>query len=272
MNQTAIIIPARFASTRFPAKPLAMLTGADGIARPALYHTWQAGLAAARLLGEGIRCLVATDDERIAAFCRAQEIAFVMTPENCANGTERCAAALTVLGETPDIVVNLQGDAPLTPPHMVAAVAALLQADPRLAMATAAVPASPAVLAHLQADAAAGRVGGTTVVCNTAGRALYFSKSIVPHVAPGSEPCQSVLLHIGLYAYRPDALADYVVHGAVPLELQEGLEQLRFVDAGLPVGVAVCEAPGWEMIELNNPTDVPLIEAALARRAALEPA
>lgn len=272
MNAILIIIPARLASTRFPAKPLAPLTGADGIARPALYYTWQAGLAAARPLGQNARCIVATDDERIAAVCRAEDMAVVMTPAACANGTERCAAALANLGETPDLVVNLQGDAPLTPAAMVEAVVRLIQTDPALAMSTAAVPASPAVLGHLQADAAAGRVGGTTVVRSRAGRALYFSKSIIPHVAPNTTPHKSVLLHLGLYAYRPAALQAYASHGAVPLELQEGLEQLRFLDAGLPVGVAVCEAPAWEMIELNNPTDVPLIEAELVRRAALEPA
>lgn len=272
MGSILIVIPARLASTRFPAKPLALLTGADGIARPALCHTWQAGLAAARALGDGVRCIVATDNERIAALCRAEDMAVVMTPEACANGTERCATALAALGEKPDLVINLQGDAPLTSATMVAAVAALIEADPALAMATVAVPASAAVLAHLQADAAAGRVGGTTVVRSSAGRALYFSKSIIPHVAPGTAPCEAVLLHLGLYAYRPAALAAYVAHGPVPLELQEGLEQLRFLDAGLPVGVAVCEAPLWEMLELNNPTDVPLIEAQLARRAALEPA
>lgn len=272
MGSTLIIIPARLASTRFPAKPLAPLTGADGITRPALHYTWQAAAAAARALGGDTRCVVATDDDTIAALCRAENMAFVMTPESCVNGTERCAAALAALDEDPDLVVNLQGDAPLTPVAMVAAVAEAIEADPGLAMATVAVPASPAVLAHLQADAAAGRVGGTTVVRSSAGRALYFSKSIIPHVTPGTVPHESVLLHLGLYAYRPAALADYAAHGPVPLELQEGLEQLRFLDAGLPVGVAVCDAPAWEMIELNNPTDVPLIEAELARRAALEPA
>lgn len=272
MNSTLIIIPARLASTRFPAKPLAPLMGADGVARPALHYTWQAGLAAAREIGGNAHCVVATDDERIADLCKAQGMAVVMTPETCINGTERCAAALAALGERPDLVVNLQGDAPLTPAKMVATVRALLEADPTLAMATVAVPASPAVLAHLQSDAAAGRVGGTTVVRNNAGRALYFSKSIIPHVSPGTAPRDSVLLHLGLYAYRPAALAEYVAHGPASLELQEGLEQLRFLDAGLPVGVAVCEAPAWEMIELNNPTDVPLIEAELARRAGLEPA
>ena len=132
------------------------------------------------------------------------------------------------------------------------------------------IRATPAVLAHLQADAAAGRVGGTTAVCARDGRALYFSKSIIPHVASGTTPVQPVLLHVGLYAYRPAALADYVAARPAPLELQEGLEQLRFLDAGLPVGVAQCAAPAWDMIELNNPTDVPLIEAELARRALAE--
>lgn len=272
MSHIVIIIPARLASTRFPAKPLALLTGADGVARPALHYAWQAGTAAVRALGRDAECVIATDDERIAAVARAGGMAVVMTPTECVNGTERCAAALSVLSKMPDLVVNLQGDAPLTPAPMVAAVVAELESDQSLAMATAAVRASPAVLAHLQADAAAGRVGGTTVVCSSAGRALYFSKSIIPHVSPGTTPYQSVLLHLGLYAYRPAALAAYAARGPVPLELQEGLEQLRFLDAGLPVGVAVCETPEWEMIELNNPTDVPLIEAELARRAAMEPA
>ncbi len=79
-----------------------------------------------------------------------------------------------------------------------------------------------------------------------------------------------MLLHIGVYAYRPDALQAYAAAAPAPLELQEGLEQLRFLDAGLTVGTVLCENPGWDMIELNNPTDVPLIEAALIRRAQLE--
>lgn len=272
MANNVIIVPARLASSRFPAKPLAPVKGPDGLVRPALCYTWMAACSAARALGPDTWCVIATDDDGIAQMAKAEGMEVVLTPTACTNGTERCAAALEVLGEKPDLVVNLQGDAPLTPPAMVAAVAAMIASNPDLAMATAAVRASPLILDHLQSDAAAGRVGGTTVVCSKSGRALYFSKSIIPHVSPGSTPLESVLLHLGLYAYRPEALAGYSAHGPVPLELQEGLEQLRFLDAGLPVGVAVCEAPGWEMIELNNPTDVPLIEAELARRAAMEPA
>lgn len=267
----ALIIPARLASSRFPAKPLAPITGPDGVKRPAIHYTWAAARAAAAALPGTVECVIATDDDRIAAEAQAHGMAVVMTPETCLNGTERCAAALAALGTVPDIVINLQGDAPLTPAAMVQAVVALLADRDDLAMTTAVVPATPSVLAHLIADAAAGRVGGTTAVCARDGRALYFSKSIIPHVTPGSTPLQPVLLHVGLYAYRPAALAAYVAAGPAPLELQEGLEQLRFLDAGLPVGVAHCEAPAWDMIELNNPTDVPLIEAQLFRRAAVEP-
>lgn len=266
----AIVIPARLASTRFPAKPLAPLVGPDGTARPAISYTWAAAQAAAAALPGTVDCVIATDDARIGDACTALGMAVMMTPDTCLNGTERCAAALPGLAVQPDIVVNLQGDAPLTPAAMVVAVVELLAARPDLTMVTAVVPATPAVLAHLQFDAAAGRVGGTTAVCARDGRALYFSKSIIPHVAPGTVPVQPVLLHVGLYAYRPGALAAYVAAGPASLELQEGLEQLRFLDAGLPVGIAHCAAPAWEMIELNNPTDVPLIETELARRALAE--
>lgn len=268
--RTTIIIPARYASTRFPGKPLIPLTVADGSRHPAISLTFAAAKAAAAVLPGPVDVMVATDDDRIADTCHALGMDVVMTPASCLNGTERCAAALAQLAAVPDLVVNLQGDAPLTPAAMVADVVALAARRADFTMATAAVPATPAVLAHLQADAAAGRVGGTTAVCGRDGRALYFSKAIVPHIAPGTSPAQPVLLHVGLYAYRPAALQAYAAAGPCPLELQEGLEQLRFLDAGLPVGVAQCAPPPWELIELNNPEDVPLIEAQLQARAMAE--
>lgn len=266
MTRTAIIIPARLASTRFPAKPLALLRGPDGVARAALSYTWATAQAAARALGPDAVCIVATDDAAIADFAATAGMRVVMTPAECRNGTERCAAALDVLDETFDLVVNLQGDAPLTPPHFVASVADRLVQESALAMATVAVPATPGVLQHLLADAAEGRVRGTTAVCNRLGHALYFSKSIIPYVAPGTVPREPVLLHLGVYAYRPTALRAYAALEPSAFELQEGLEQLRFLDAGMPVGVSVLAPPAWEMIELNNPTDVPLIEAAMIAR------
>jgi 3-deoxy-manno-octulosonate cytidylyltransferase (CMP-KDO synthetase) len=269
MPRIAIIIPARLASTRFPAKPLAPITGPDGLARPAITYTWQAAQAAAELLTGSVEVVVATDDSSIAEVCQAHGMSVVMTPDDCRNGTERCAAALGGLATRPDVVVNLQGDALLTPAGMVQRVVQRLVTGDDVAMATPVVAATPAVLAHLQTDAAAGRVGGTTAACAQDGRALYFSKSIIPHVAPDTTPVQPVLLHIGVYAYRPAALEAYAAAAPAPLELQEGLEQLRFLDAGLTVGTVLCAAPGWDMIELNNPTDVSLIEAQLCSRAKL---
>jgi 3-deoxy-manno-octulosonate cytidylyltransferase (CMP-KDO synthetase) len=267
VGRTAIIVPARLASTRFPAKPLAPLRGPDGVSRPALTYTWAAAQAAARHLGPSAFCVAATDDSLIADVARSAGMEVVLTPTTCKNGTERCSAALAEIAQDVDLVVNFQGDAPLTPASFVSAAVELLEQDEALSMATAAVAASPAVLLHLQTDAAAGRVGGTTVVCGRDGRGLYFSKSIIPYVAPGAAPLSRILLHLGVYAYRPSALSAYAALPPSDLEMQEGLEQLRFLDYGMPVGVAVCEPPPWAMIELNNPTDVPLIEAELDVRA-----
>ena len=262
--RTIIIIPARYASTRYPGKPLAELRGHDGTARTLIERSWLAARAVA-----GIdRVVIATDDARIADHAAAFGADVAMTPETCRNGTERCAAALDVLGETPDIVINLQGDAPLTPADYVSAIRDRMIAEPGLAMCTPAVPCSPTMLASLVEDQAAGRVGGTTVVFGSRHEALYFSKRVIPYVAPEkiAQEAGAVHLHLGVYAYRPEALAAYLALPPSPLEELEGLEQLRFLDAGITVGLAVCPKPQWDVIELNNPTDVPAIEAILAAR------
>jgi len=123
------------------------------------------------------------------------------------------------------------------------------------------------VIAALIADQAAGRVGGTTVVFDAAHRALYFSKRVIPHVSLERLETQAhaVHLHMGVYAYRPAALRAYAAAAPSPLEELEGLEQLRFCDRGLPVGVALCAAPAWDAIECNNPGDIVLIERVLAK-------
>jgi 3-deoxy-manno-octulosonate cytidylyltransferase (CMP-KDO synthetase) len=258
----AIVIPARYASTRYPGKPLAQLVGVRGEAKPLILRSWE---GAAAVAGPA-RVFVATDDERIADAVRAFGGQVVMTSPDCRNGTERCAEAIRRIGAK--VVVNWQGDAPLTPAFMIEELVAALAADPEAAMATAAVRCSPHVYAHLAADAAAGRVGGTTVVTDRRGRALYFSKRLLPHVpeAALARAHEATLLHLGLYAYRADALAAYAALEPTPLEELEGLEQLRFLEAGLAVRVVAFDPPGWSPIELNNPEDVPVIEAILKER------
>jgi 3-deoxy-manno-octulosonate cytidylyltransferase (CMP-KDO synthetase) len=262
-NQPCIIIPARYASSRFPGKPLARLRGRGGIERTLIEWSWR---AASRVPGIG-RLVVATDDKRIADEVERFGGAAVMTPSDCANGTERCAAAVAVLPDCPDIVVNFQGDALLTPPHFVTAVVDRMAGEPDLAVATPAISCHGNTYRHLVDDRAAGRVGGTTMVFNRLGHALYFSKNVIPFVPEGSaDGGGAVHLHLGLYAYRRAALAAYAAAPESLLERLEGLEQLRFLDQGIAIGAVLCEPPEGTMIELNNPGDAPLIEQELLRR------
>lgn len=277
MTRFAIVIPARYASTRYPGKPLAMLRGRDGHARPLIERSWraamslamgEAGMARAGVPGvEGtglVGVWVATDDARIARAAGDFGAQVVMTSPQCRNGTERCAEALAQLPQV-DVVVNFQGDAPLTPAHWIPDLVEALAARPDAAMATAAQRASAGVYAHLVRDAAQGRVGGTCALAAGDGRALYFSKRLLPFVPPDHpEPHRAMLLHLGLYAYRPQALRWYAAQPVSPLEALEGLEQLRFLEGEAPVILRVHDAPPWDCIELNNPQDVPAIEAILA--------
>lgn len=256
------MIPARHASSRFPGKPLTPLTGSTGIAKPLIQRSWETARAI-----DGVRLVViATDDERIADAARRFGAHVVMTPTTCTNGSERCSAALAMLSRDIDIVVNLQGDAPLTPPEAVPALIEALR-DPTVAVATPAMPVSPAVYRRLLDDQRAGRVGGTTVVCNAAGDALYFSKALLPYVPAERQNDENlpVRLHLGVYAYRRTALLRYADLAPCALELFEGLEQLRFLDAGIPVRV-VDIALQEDVWELNNPADVEPIETALRAR------
>ena len=262
-DRVAIVVPARFASGRFLGKPLALLRGAGGTAKPLIERSWE---AAGRVAGIDLVC-VATDDDRIRNVAEAFGAHVLMTPESCANGTERCAAALPLLPDDVTIVVNLQGDAPLTPPSFVEALVAHLRSFPEAMVATPAMRCPAALYRRLVEDQRAGRVGGTTVVFGTSGDAPYFSKRVIPYVPAGkAEEDPPVWFHIGVYAYRRAALERYAALPTSSLELLEGLEQLRFLDGGVPVAVVAVEVPGNDVWELNNPEDVAPIEAILAAR------
>lgn len=259
----AIIVPARYASTRYPGKPLVPLKGADGVSRPLIRRSWDA----AQAVPGAARVIVATDDNRIADVAAGFGAEVAMTPESCRNGTERCAAAVAAAGDA-DIIVNLQGDAPLTPPAFITALLYAMAADPSIEVATPALRVTPEIHRRLLTDQREGRVGGTTVAIGANGNGLYFSKSVIPHVADSAvgDPYLPVFLHIGVYAYRRAALLDYAALPPTPLELLEGLEQLRFIEHGRAVRVVEVAAPGYDIWELNNPQDVTPIEAALAAR------
>ncbi len=267
MTDACIIIPARYASTRYPGKPLAMLTGAGGTARSLLERSVIAARHAADQAGGGVSIHVATDDDRIAAEAARIGAAVIMTDPGCRNGTERVAQAVDRAGLTADIIVNLQGDAPLTPPAFVTALLAVMRAEPATGMATPVLRCDTDAVTNFIEDRKHGRVGATTVVSNQLGQALYFSKEVLPFtngagVVNGIVP---VFHHVGLYAYRRAALNAYTGWQPGPLEDLEGLEQLRFLENGHPIRTVEVTAPGAKFWELNNPSDVPLIERYLAQ-------
>lgn len=264
-SRVAIIIPARYQSSRYPGKPLALLTGATGLAKPLIQRSFE---AACQVRAAGT-IKVATDDDRIAQIVKSFGGSVAMTPSTCANGTERVAAALHALNDDVDIIINFQGDGLLTPPALVERLIEHMRSDPACEAATVAVRCSPSAYRHLIADQAAGRVGGTTAVLNADGNALYFSKRVLPHIAPGdaAEQDPPVLLHLGLYAYRRSALERYIAWPETDLERIEGLEQLRFLVYGTPLHVVRAEPPEWDTIELNNPSDTGPIEAILKSRS-----
>ena len=256
-----ILIPARYQSSRYPGKPLVQLKGAKGAAKPLI----QRSVEAARLVQGVSGVFVTTDDERIADACTAFGVGVIMTSPECRNGTERCAEALGSLN-MPELVINFQGDALLTPPTFVEALIRRMRENDRAQVATPALRLRSSEVRALQAEEAAGRVGGTSVVTDSSNRALYFSKRLIPHLPSGAldGEMSPVRLHVGVYAYRPEALDRYAATRISELETLEGLEQLRFLVAGVPVDVVDVETPPFALRELNNPEDVAPIERGLA--------
>jgi 3-deoxy-manno-octulosonate cytidylyltransferase (CMP-KDO synthetase) len=211
------------------------------------------------------RVVVATDDDRIADHAAAFGAEVVMTSSDCQNGTERCAEVAQQLPGF-DIVVNLQGDAPLTPAWFVEDLVAGLRDNPQAEIATPVLRCEGAMLAKLQEDRRHGRVGGTTAVFGANRQGLYFSKEVIPYTGRDYEPHEPtpVFHHVGVYAYRPAALAAYPGWQTGPLERLEGLEQLRFLENGKSVLCVEVSARGRQFWELNNPSDVPVIESMMS--------
>ena len=237
-----VVIPARYASTRLPGKPLADIAGQPMIVRVAS--------AAQRANVDGV--WVATDDERIVSAVRQHGFEAFMTREDHASGTDRIAElAGRLQWDDADIVVNVQGDEPLLEPVLIEAVASALRGDPDAAMATAAYP--------LTTPDDFFNTNVVKVVCDSRGRALYFSRAPIPwdrdqfaerrDVLPADFPAQR---HIGLYAYRVSFLHRFGQLAASPLERCESLEQLRALWHGYPIQVVSVDhapAPGVDTAE-----------------------
>lgn len=263
--EAAIIIPARYGSTRFPGKPLAEILG-----KSLLERTWQIAKAAKT----ANRVCIATDDERIFKYAIAFGADVQMTPIQCENGTERVLSALKLLKYKPDIVVNLQGDALLTPPHAIEELIKTLQIDDSCKIATLATRLDYVQYDKLLKQKANGDAGGTLVTFDRTGRALYFSKSMIPFLRNTShyktvENQLPVYRHIGIYGYRYDALAHYVSLQPTSLEQAEGLEQLRALENGIDIKVVVVDYHGRTHWSVDNPDDVRTAEEIILREGEL---
>ena len=252
------VIPARYGSTRFPGKPLCDIAGL-----PMVERVRRLAAAAPSIK----RVLVATDDARILKTVEGFGGEAVMTPQSCRNGTERVFEAVKAFAEPDDVVVNLQGDAPLTPPWVIDAAAAAMADDPDLALATPAVALSEAGSDALVSAKAAGEVGGTTVVFDRAMNALYFSKAVIPYRRDRS--ASAVFKHIGLYAYRFAALERLVSLEPSPLERAESLEQLRALENGVPIRIVLTDYRGRTPASVDSPRDAEIAEAIIAREGEL---
>ncbi len=221
MARFAAIIPARYASTRFPGKPLADVGGKPMVVRVC---------ERARESGADPVC-VATDDARIAYAVRQHGFDACMTRADHASGTDRIAEAAQKLGLADEaIVVNVQGDEPLIAPQLIAKVAAALLQNPEASVATACHPI------HDAAEFANPNV--VKAVLNEKGEALYFSRAGIPHPRQGAA---KALRHVGIYAYRVGFLKRYASLAPSPLEVTEQLEQLRVLWHGYRIAAVIEE-------------------------------
>ncbi len=244
----AIIIPARYQSSRFPGKVLAPLGG-----RPMIQHVWERAAAV-----PGVdHLLVATDDERVAAEVRRFGGRVVMTSPACASGTDRVAEAAASLGD--EIVINLQADLPLIPPALIAAARQPLLDDPTIVMSTLMRPITrPDELFSPHT---------VKVVADRKGFALYFSRAPIPLLRDAKQsspfPARTYFHHLGLYVYRHDFLVEFTKLPPGRLEQLEQLEQLRALEQGYRIKV-VEVAEGT--VEVNTPDDLVLAEAEWRKR------
>lgn len=234
MSKSVIIIPARYQSTRFPGKPLAMIAG-----KTLLQRVYEIARAASESLAD-VEIYVATDDERIQQHAKELGAQVVMTASECKTGSDRALAACLLLPSTPDIVVNLQGDAPLTPPYFITAILSKLREDPQCDVATPVAQLTWQALDDLRNSKIERPFSGTTAIVDANENALWFSKNIIPALRQEEKLRQAgemspIFRHVGLYGYRFSALQKFETLSEGHYESLEGLEQLRFLEHGMNI-------------------------------------
>lgn len=239
--KAAVIIPARYASTRFPGKPLVQIAG------KALIEWVYEKASKAKTVG---RVIVATDDRRIFKAVEAWGGEAVMTSSRHQTGSDRIAEVARKLEE--EIIVNVQGDEPLIRPKLIDALVKALQKDKKMPVATACFPIEDEEELHSPHV--------VKVVTDIKGRALYFSRYSLPFVRDKHMGAVVHYKHMGIYAYRRDFLLDFVKLKTTRLEVIEKLEQLRILENGFPIQVITTK---YDSIGVDNPADIARVEKVL---------
>lgn len=245
--QTSVycFIPARWASTRFPGKPLHVLAG-----KPLIQHVWERCQRCEQI----DRVVVATDDARIEAAAQAFGAEVCLTRADHATGSDRIAEAAQAYPDCSH-VINVQGDEPLIDPVLVDTLAQRLRGDAELPMVTAASP--------LTDPAAIDNPNIVKVVLNKRREALYFSRSVIPH-GRNCHPGTAWYRHQGIYGYSKDFLLQYVRWKPTPLELTEQLEQLRALENGATIAVEIAHD---DAIGVDTPEQAEEVERLLLDQA-----
>ncbi len=264
MNKILIVIPARYASTRLPGKPLVKIAGVEMIKRVAQIAQYVAQR------NENCSYVVATDDMRIIDFCTAENIPAVMTSKSCKSGTERCWDAINQEQVRPDFIINLQGDNPLSPPWFIEQLIDAWRNDSTGEVFTPALHLSWSEFDSMREAKKSTPYSGTCVEVDKFGYALAFSKSLIPTIRK-EEKLRTILdkspvrRHIGLYSYTYKALERYFNDEPSPYELPEGLEQMRFLHNRVPVKIVEVDYHGRKsMSGVDSPEDIQRAEAIIA--------
>ena len=259
-SNVLVVIPARMGSTRYPRKPLAVISGKLMIER-----VWEIGKAAAN----ADKVVIATDSEEIKEVAESFGAEVLLTSEACTSGSERVCEAAALLGHTEGIVCSLQGDAVLTPPWVLEATIEELKRDQSIQISTPAVKLEGAGREEFVRLKRAGSTSGTSVVFDNQRNALYFSKGLIPFERPDARSDVELYRHIGLYCYRAQTLSRLCALPMSSLEKAEKLEQLRALENGIPIRVVLVDYRGRTHASVDTPEDVRVVEALIDKEGEL---
>lgn len=260
----AVIIPARYGSTRFPGKPLAKIAGQSMLARVAdIARAVQQRI-------DNVDIFVATEDQRIADHCVQIDIPCIMTSDDCPTGSDRVLQAVHKTGKQYDFIFGLQGDAPFTPPDALSLMIDAVCADPSIKVITPVVPLRWEELDALRQSKEHTPFTGTTAIIAKDGRALWFSKTILPGMRKEAQLREKgewspVYQHLGLYGYTHDTLEQFVNWPQGNYEQLEGLEQLRFLENNVAVHTVKLDVDlGMAQAGVDSPEDIERAERILS--------